>query len=112
MLLRGVITVYTDHKNLTYLTTDHGCERLLRQRLIIEEFGAEIKYIKGENNVVADALSRLPINHVEDNEEFFLNRRVFQDIVAFPLDLTKIKEMQKNDAQLVRFLKERRTKDK
>ena len=28
-------------------------------RLILEEFGPELKYIKGENNVVADALSRL-----------------------------------------------------
>ena len=28
-------------------------------RLILEEFGPELKYIKGENNVVVDALSRL-----------------------------------------------------
>ena len=28
-------------------------------RLILEEFGPELKYIKGENNVVADALYRL-----------------------------------------------------
>ena len=31
----------------------------MRWRLILEEFGLELKYIKGENNVVADALSRL-----------------------------------------------------
>ena len=31
----------------------------MRWRLILEEFGPELKYIKGENNVVADALSRL-----------------------------------------------------
>ena len=28
-------------------------------RLILKEFGPELKYIKGENNVVTDALSRL-----------------------------------------------------
>ena len=28
-------------------------------RLILEESGPELKYIKGENNVVADAISRL-----------------------------------------------------
>ena len=31
-------------------------ERDMRWRLILEEFGPEIKYIKGENNVVDDAL--------------------------------------------------------
>ena len=31
----------------------------MRWRLILEEFGPELKYIKGENNVVSDALSRL-----------------------------------------------------
>ena len=31
----------------------------MRWRLILEEFGPELKYIKGENNVVADTLSRL-----------------------------------------------------
>ena len=31
----------------------------MRWRLILEEYGPELKNIKGENNVVADALSRL-----------------------------------------------------
>ena len=61
MLLGYNIIVWTDHSNLTYLTTDHDYERVLRPRLIIEEFGAEVKYIKGENNVVTDSVSRLPI---------------------------------------------------
>ncbi|GMF38603.1 unnamed protein product [Phytophthora fragariaefolia] len=33
---------------------------MLRWRLEIEEFGPELHYVKGENNVVADTLSRLP----------------------------------------------------
>ena len=28
-------------------------------RLILEDFGLELKFIKGENNVISDALSRL-----------------------------------------------------
>ena len=32
----------------------------MRWRLILEEFGPNILHISGENNVVADAISRLP----------------------------------------------------
>ena len=60
ILLEHQITVYTDHKNLTYKT--FNTERVMRWRLIIEDFGPELKYIKGENNVVADALSRLEMS--------------------------------------------------
>ena len=55
ILLGHQITIYTDHKNLTY--RNFNTERVMRWRLILEEFDPELKYIKGENNVVADALS-------------------------------------------------------
>ena len=38
----------------------------MRWRLILEEFGPELKYIKGENNVLADALFCLEMS---DNQE-------------------------------------------
>ena len=38
----------------------------MRWRLILEEFGPELKYIKGENNVLANALSRFEMS---DNQE-------------------------------------------
>ena len=38
----------------------------MRWRLILEEFGPELKYIKGENKVVANALSCLEMS---DNQE-------------------------------------------
>ena len=38
----------------------------MRWRLIIEEVGPELKYIKGENNVAADALSRLDMNYNQE----------------------------------------------
>jgi hypothetical protein len=66
ILLGQRITVYTDHKNLTY--TNFNTERVMRWRLVIEEFGPELRYIKGESNVVADALSRLKI---DDETEIF-----------------------------------------
>ena len=38
----------------------------MRWRLILKEFGSELKYIKGENNVVADAISRLDVSDYQD----------------------------------------------
>ncbi len=40
----------------------------MRWRLVLEEYGPELIYIKGESNVVADALSRLEI---DDKREIF-----------------------------------------
>ena len=57
ILLGQKIVVHTDHKNLT--CKNFNTERVMRWRLILEEYGPELKYIKGEHNVVADALSRL-----------------------------------------------------
>ena len=63
-LLGHQITVYTEHKNLTY--NYFNTERVMRWRLILKEFGHKLKYIKGENNVVAEALSSLKMS---DNQE-------------------------------------------
>ena len=38
----------------------------MRWHLILEEFGHEFKYIKGENNVVSNALVCLEINDNQD----------------------------------------------
>lgn len=59
ILLGQRIKVYTDHKNLTY--TNFNTERVMRWRLIIEEFSPELIYLKGQTNLVADALSRLEL---------------------------------------------------
>ena len=64
ILLQHQITIYTDHKNLPFkcLNTEH----VMRWRLILKEFGPELKYIKGEKNVVSDALSRLEMSDNQD----------------------------------------------
>ena len=86
-------------------------EIILRQRLVIEEYGAEIMYIKGENNVVVDVLSCLPISKSRtEDEEIFRNRRVVEGTVAFPLDFQKIKEIQDNAATLKELAKDKITK--
>jgi hypothetical protein len=61
--------------------------------LLIEEYGAELEYIKGETNTRADALSRVP------TEEIFILQQPTDD--DFPLNLRKLVELQKTDKQLV-----------
>ena len=46
MHLGHQITVYTDHKNLTY--NFFNKERVIRWHLILKEFGPELQYINGE----------------------------------------------------------------
>ena len=55
ILLGQKIIVHTDHKNLT--CKNFNTERVMRWRLILKEYGPEIKYIKGPKNIVANALS-------------------------------------------------------
>ena len=51
---------YTDNKNLT--CKRFNTDRVIRRRLIIEEYGPDIEYIQSEKNIVTDTLSRLNLN--------------------------------------------------
>lgn len=62
MLWGQRIVVYTDHRNLIQDALGLSSNRVHRWRLLLEEFGPEIKYIKGIHNTVADAISRLEYN--------------------------------------------------
>ena len=63
------IRVFSDHKNLVHAATLSQSQRVMRWRLILEEFGPDIQHIKGEDNVVADAISRLPTLNQDDPYE-------------------------------------------
>jgi hypothetical protein len=85
ILLGQKIIVHTNHKNLTHQT--FKTERVMRWRLIIKEYGPEFLYIKGEHNIVADALSRLIITPVSiENTSLWLAE-------GFAVSEEKIKEV-------------------
>ena len=65
MLWGQKLRVFTDHKNLIQSALGYTCNRVYRWRLILEEYDPEILYIKGENNIVADAISCLEYNEEE-----------------------------------------------
>jgi hypothetical protein len=90
-------TIRTDHHALKWLmTTKDHTGRLMRWSLLLMEFDFDIEYVKGKENVVADALSRAPIaiNNVEEKD--VLDIDVFVDE-----KLTEIAEMQQEDAELL-----------
>ena len=57
------VTVYTDHNPLMFvhkMRTKN--QRLLRWSLTLQEYNVIVKHIKGSQNVVADTLSREPLD--------------------------------------------------
>ena len=59
MLWGQNIKVYTDHNNIKQDALGMSSDKVYWWRLLLEKFAAEIVYLKGINNTVADAISRL-----------------------------------------------------
>ena len=68
-LIRDVrFTLHTDHRNLTFLKTA-GSDKVMRWKLEIQEYDCKVIFIKGEDNHIADAFSRLCAVETLDEEE-------------------------------------------
>ncbi|KAM9993566.1 hypothetical protein ACTFIZ_009422 [Dictyostelium cf. discoideum] len=71
LLVDKKFIVYTDHLNLTYYKNMiDPPKRIIRSLDKLSEFNFEIRHIRGEDNVVADFLSRSPQFYLEWDEDF------------------------------------------
>jgi len=101
ILLGQQIEVFTDHKNLVY--KHFNTERVMRWRLLLEEFDPKLTYVKGTNNIVADALSRLEIAEEEFSAKAFANELANEEEdfpTGYPLSYKEIAFRQKKDRAL------------
>ena len=66
ILLGQQIVIHSDHKNILYGSLSN--DRITRWHLLLEEYGPEFRHVRGTDNVVADALSRLEANETINME--------------------------------------------
>lgn len=101
-LLEGrEFVVYTDHKPLTYALNsapDKYSPRESRQLDFISQFTSDIRYIEGEANVVADALSRINCNTM------CLNNIDLEAIAEAQTDDPELTSIQKNPSLKIKKL--------
>ncbi len=115
ILLGQQITIYTDHKNLTYKTLTSN--RVLRWRLYIEEYNPELIHLPGEKNIVANALSRLEKSDTivqDDMENFYMmcygTEKASDKVEIYPLSYKHIEIVQKQDEAIMKILNWKNTK--
>ena len=112
ILLGQQIIVHTDHQNLTY--KQFNSDRVMRWRLYIEEYSPDLRYVPGDKNVVADALSRLdkeesPVNDSLENfysiMEALPTNTSEVDLSHNPVSYEKLEKAQQQDSHIKQNLK-------
>ena len=93
------INVHTDHKNLVHETLLMSSDRVMRWRILLEEYAPKFHYIKGEKNVVADEISRLPTSTPEEEEEENFNSECFSTNLEtkFPMVFDVVRQEQQKE---------------
>ena len=87
--------ILTDHKPLTYLSSFHSSNhspRRVRQCDYILQFTADVRHVKGSDNSVADALSRVTVGAVHNN-------------TPPVVDFEELSHTQLSDVELAKLLK-------
>ena len=105
-LLGHHFTLRTDHQPLVTLfgnkkpISQHSANRIQKWSLSLNEFAYTIQYKTGKTNVVADALSRLPLreegSQPRPSEEVFL----IEDLQKLPLRHSDLKKATEEDQEL------------
>ena len=86
----------------------------MRWRLYIEEYSPDLMYIKGDNNVVADALSRLDMGETQNPKEALIIEEMQSERYCYakeemnydshPLSFQQMEKAQQADKLLVKTL--------
>ena len=66
LLLGNQITIHINHDNLIFHDTKHTYTFVLHQKLLLEEYSCGIQNTNGSKNIMADTLSCLGTNLVEE----------------------------------------------
>ena len=115
ILMGQALVVHTDHLNLLYKKL--ASARLVRWRMLLEEYGPTVQHIQGEKNIVADALSRLDLSQKQHDEIqdtkittqlSYVNQTDINEVLeeVFPMSPKEIKSHQRKDARLMKSLEE------
>ena len=119
ILLGQQLIIHTDHENLTY--KHFNSDRVMRWRLFIEEYSPDLRYIKGELNIPADALSRLEIENSPMEEAHFTEalRSEYYALdgndlpeTAYPLSYVLLGKEQSKDKRILAEIKKTKSKYK
>ena len=78
-------------QNLTFKNTEHASNRVIRQRLILEEYGVDLQFIQGKKNEATDILSRNGFIHkpniaVDTSKFEAMMHKIYNNELDVPID--------------------------
>ena len=99
--------MWTDRQNLAYANTEHASNRVLHQKILLEEYAVDLKWIKGTKNEAVDILSRnefiyKPTTTVDTAKSDTMMHEMFANEIKVPIDYLTIRNYQLDDQELIK----------